>query len=153
MAKEPKAERSSHKEELLSTYIARIEKALKKVQHRHVILSTDLPNYVLGRGKTKRVPILWPLYEHSMFYITTLKAGTRVRTHQHAENVFRYVIDGEIDITVRKKTYSVKKGMWASGWPRCRRGAGLGLGDSKEGCDTETPEKGPTGVLRHRTPV
>ena len=114
MAKEPKAERSSHKEELLSTYIARIEKALKKVQHKHVILSTDLPNYVLGRGKTKRVPILWPLYEHSMFYITTLKAGTRVRTHQHAENVFCYVIDGEIDITVRKKTYSVKKGMWVA---------------------------------------
>jgi len=46
-----------------------------------------------------------------MFYITTLKAGTRVRAHQHAENVFRYVIDGAIDITVRKKTYTVTKGM------------------------------------------
>ena len=113
MAKKAKPERSSHKEELLSTYIARIEKALKKVEHKHVILSTDLPHCVIGR-KTPRVPILWPLYEHSMFYITTLKAGTRVRTHQHAENVFRYVIDGEIDITVKRKTYTVKKGMWAA---------------------------------------
>ena len=101
------------KEELLSTYIARIEKALKKVAHKHVILSTDLPTYVIGR-KTPRVPILWPLYEHSMFYITTLKDGTRVRTHQHAENVFRYVIHGEIDIIVKSKTYTVKKGMWVA---------------------------------------
>jgi len=99
------------KEELLSTYIARIEKALKRVQHKHVILSTDLPEHPLGRGRIKRLPILWPLYEHRMFYITTLKAGTRVRAHQHAENVFRYVIDGAIDITVRKKTYTVTKGM------------------------------------------
>jgi quercetin dioxygenase-like cupin family protein len=102
------------KEELLSTYIARIEKALKKVKHKHVILSTDVRARPIGRGNVKRLPILWPLYEHSMFYITTLKAGTRVRRHQHAENVFRYVIDGEIDITVKKKTYTVKKGMWVA---------------------------------------
>jgi glyoxylate utilization-related uncharacterized protein len=101
------------KEELLSTYIARIEKALKKVAHKHVILSTDLPTYVLGR-KIPKVPILWPLYEHMMFYITTIKAGTRVRTHQHAENVFRYVIDGEIEIAVKRKTYRVTKGMWVA---------------------------------------
>src|SRR5947208_3306146 len=43
-------------------------------------------------------------------------------------------------------------GMW-DGMPRCMRGAGLGLGDCKEGCDTETPEKGPTGIIRHCTPV
>jgi uncharacterized cupin superfamily protein len=61
------------KEELLSTYIARIEKALKRV-----------------------------------------KPGFRVRTHQHAENVFRYVIDGEIDITVGRRTYAVTKGMWVA---------------------------------------
>jgi quercetin dioxygenase-like cupin family protein len=112
MAKEEKAERSSNKIELLSTYIARIEKALKKVEHKHVILSTDLSEEPLGHGNIKRLPILWPLYEHSMFYITTLKAGTRVQTHQHAENVFRYVIDGAIDVTVKEKTYRVKKGMW-----------------------------------------
>jgi quercetin dioxygenase-like cupin family protein len=101
------------KDELLSTYIAHIEKALKKVEHQHVILSTDLPEERVGRRKNK-VRILWPLYEHNMFYITTLKPGTRVRTHQHAENVFRYVIDGEIDITVKGKTYTVKKGMWVA---------------------------------------
>lgn len=101
------------KEELLSTYIARIEKALKGFEHKHVILSTELPKYVIGR-KVKRVPILWPLFEHNMFYITTIRAGTRVRTHQHAENVFRYVIEGEIDITVGRRTYTVKKGMWVA---------------------------------------
>jgi glyoxylate utilization-related uncharacterized protein len=113
MAKEAKAKHSSGKTEYLSEYIARIEKALEKVKHKHVILSTDLPNYELGQ-KIPRVPILWPLYEHSMFYITTLKAGTRVKTHQHAENVFRYVIDGEISITVKRKTYTVTKGMWVA---------------------------------------
>jgi mannose-6-phosphate isomerase-like protein (cupin superfamily) len=99
MAKEEKAKRSSNEVELLSAYIARIEKALKKVEQKHVILSSDLP-------------ILWPLYEHRMFYITTLAAGTRVKTHQHAENVFRYVIEGAIDVTVKEKTYTVKAGMW-----------------------------------------
>lgn len=101
------------KEELLSTYIARIEKALKKVKHKHVILSTDVHATPIGRRRNKW-PILWPLFEHNMFYITTLRAGTHVRTHQHDENVFRYVIEGEIDITVGRKTYRVKKGMWVA---------------------------------------
>ena len=101
------------KEELLSTYIARIEKALRRVKHKHVILSTDLPEVPIGRRKNK-LPILWPLFEHNMFYITTLKPGFRVRTHRHAENVFRYVIDGEIDITVGRRTYAVTKGMWVA---------------------------------------
>jgi len=100
-------------EELLSTYIAHIEKALKKVEHQQVILSTDLPEERFGRRRNK-LRILWPLYEHSMFYITTLKDGTRVRSHQHDENVFRYVIHGEIDIIVKSKTYTVKKGMWVA---------------------------------------
>lgn len=100
-------------EELLSTYIAHIERALKKVEDKDVILSTDLPEERFGRRKNK-LRILWPLYEHSMFYITTLKNGTRVRTHQHDENVFRYVIHGEIDIIVKSKTYTVKKGMWVA---------------------------------------
>ena len=101
------------KDELLSTYIAHIEKALKKVEHKHVILSTDVPEERIGRRRNK-VRILWPLYEHSMFYITTLKDGTRVRPHQHDENVFRYVIHGEIDIIVGRTKYTVKKGIWVA---------------------------------------
>ena len=101
------------KDELLSTYIARIEKALKRTKHKHVILSTDVRARPIGHRRNK-LPILWPLYEHSMFYITTLKPGTHVQTHQHDENVFRYVIEGEIDLIVKRKTYTVKKGMWVA---------------------------------------
>lgn len=109
MAKE---NRRSNEVELLSKYIARIEKALEKVKHKRVILSTDLPQHRLGHGDVRRLPILWPLYEHSMFYITTLAVGTRVPRHRHNENVFRYVIEGSIEVDAGERAYYVSKGMW-----------------------------------------
>jgi quercetin dioxygenase-like cupin family protein len=112
MAEEETSNQTDPETEYLSKYIARIEDALKGHENQPVILSTDLPNYVLGQGAVTRVPILWRLYEHSMFYITTIEAGTDVGTHCHPENVFRYVIEGAIDIVVEGRSYQVSQGRW-----------------------------------------
>ena len=98
--------------EYLSEYIERIEDALEGLENQPVIRSSDVPVVWLGSGPVKRMPILWRLYEHTMFYITTIEAGTDVETHCHPENVFRYVIDGAIDIVVDGRSYSVSQGMW-----------------------------------------
>ena len=98
--------------EYLSDHITRIEKALAQVEDHNVIVSRDLRAPRLRRGRVQRVPILWRLYEHSMFYITTIESGAHVENHAHPENVFRYVIDGSIVITVGTKPYRVSKGEW-----------------------------------------
>src|SRR5215217_2000668 len=98
--------------EYLSQHIARIEAALKGLEGQRVIRSCDVPEESLGSGDIKRLPILWRLYEHTMFYITTLAPGARVETHQHNETVFRYVIDGSIVLTAENSDYEVSKGMW-----------------------------------------
>ena len=109
MAKE---KHSRHDTEYLSDYIIRLETALKHVEKRKVIVSTDVPAPTLGRGKITRVPIQWRLYTHTMFYITTIEAGAHVQKHSHPENVFRYVIAGSIVITVGRKPYYVSEGEW-----------------------------------------
>ena len=112
MAKEQTSNQTDSDTEYLSQYIARIEDALEGLENQPVIRSSDVPEIWLGTGPVKRMPILWRLYEHTMFYITTIEAGTRVETHRHPENVFRYVIDGAIDIVVDGRSYPVSKGMW-----------------------------------------
>ncbi|PYI77247.1 MAG: hypothetical protein DMF04_06770 [Verrucomicrobia bacterium] len=114
MAKEQSSSTDTESDtEYLSTYIARIEEALERLEEQSVITSNDVPEIWLGSGDVKRRPILWRLYEHTMFYITTLAPGTIVETHQHNENVFRYVIDGAIVVRVEgKPPYRVSQGMW-----------------------------------------
>ena len=98
--------------EYLSKYIKRLEDALEDLEDRPVIRSSDVEEIWLGSGPVKRMPILWRLYEHTMFYITTIEAGTDVETHCHHENVFRYVIEGAIDVLVDGRSYPVSQGMW-----------------------------------------
>jgi len=112
MAKEQTSNQTDSDTEYLSEYIERIEDALEGLENQSVIRSCDVPETVLGTGPVKRMPILWRLYEHTMFYITTIEADTRVETHKHSENVFRYVIDGAIDVVVEGRSYPVSQGMW-----------------------------------------
>src|SRR5438067_1732937 len=98
--------------EYLSTYIRRIEEALENLEDKQVITSRDVPEIWLGSGNVKRLPILWRLYEHTMFYITTIEPGAQVDTHSHPENVFRYVIKGSIALTAGGQRYDISEGMW-----------------------------------------
>ena len=100
-------------EEKLSTYIARIEKIWPRIKNKPVVLSTDVPQRPIdGRGGIKKVPIVWPLYQHNMFYIVTFPANTHIPRHRHDEDVFRYVIEGSLIVRAGKKSYEVDEGMW-----------------------------------------
>jgi quercetin dioxygenase-like cupin family protein len=100
-------------EEMLSTYIARIEKTKPLIKNKHVVVSTDVPQRpIRGREGIKKVPIVWPLYQHNMFYIVTFPPATRIPKHRHDEDVFRYVIEGSLIVTAENKTYEVDEGMW-----------------------------------------
>jgi quercetin dioxygenase-like cupin family protein len=101
------------KQEMLSTYIARIEKIWPHIKNKPVVLSTDVPQRPIdGKGGIKKVPILWPLYRHHMFYIVTFPTKARFGRHRHDEDVFRYVIEGSLTVTADKKSYQVGQGMW-----------------------------------------
>src|SRR2546423_1661086 len=114
MAKRSKTRRhTSAKEELFSQYVARIETSLLHLKEKRVILSTDIRTRPLGGGRgIKKLPIVWPLYQHNMFYIVTIPEGTRVRRHKHDEDVFRYIIEGSLIVTAENKRYEIREGMW-----------------------------------------
>ena len=100
-------------EEKLSTYIARIEKVWPHIKNKPVVLSTDVHQRPIeGRKGTKKLPIVWPLYQHLMFYIVTFPPKVSFGRQRHDEDVFRYVIEGSLIVTAGKKSYKVDEGMW-----------------------------------------
>jgi hypothetical protein len=55
-----------------------------------------------------RTPITWPLQELNMFYVLEAPANTNIPTHAHANDVFRYILEGEMVIN----GLVVNAGMW-----------------------------------------
>src|SRR2546423_824505 len=86
----------------LSEYIRRIEEAEKNANlDAPIITSHDLPVDLPPNAQSdnvKREQIGWRLYQHPMFYVVTVKEGRNVRQHSHREDVFRYIIDGCLNI-------------------------------------------------------
>jgi hypothetical protein len=105
----------------LSEYIRRIEKAEKNANlDLPIITSHDLPIKPDVRENITREQIGWRLYKHPMFYVVTVKEGREVRRHSHGEDVFRYIIDGSLNIYVKESEKegsreicrTVNKGEW-----------------------------------------
>jgi hypothetical protein len=97
--------------ETFSTYLARIEKVLDQMD-KPIVLSTDVNIPPLWDGKDKKIkkiPIAWPLYEHSMFYLVTVPGNNTIPKHKHGENIFRFVVKGSLVINDDIK---VTEGMW-----------------------------------------
>lgn len=103
-------------QDLLSEYIARIEKAEERRFHgepiKGIITSEDLriePD-PLTHGKVERHQIGWRVYQHTMFYTVIVRPGTEVPKHHHDEDVFRYCTKGSFEIDGR----TIKEGMWVA---------------------------------------
>lgn len=76
----------AHFEDMLSTYIRRIEEAEEKHPvSEGIITSDDLVIPPLTRGGIERQQIAWRLYNHQMFYVVKVEAGTHVPMHAHAK--------------------------------------------------------------------
>jgi quercetin dioxygenase-like cupin family protein len=100
-------------EEKFSTYLDRIERLEGQFHSDSIILSTSLnTKEFLIDGDDERIvkePILWRLYQHNMFYIVTVPAGTVIQKHKHGENVFRFIAQGSL--TLNKKI-TIVAGTW-----------------------------------------
>lgn len=108
-------------EDKFSDYIRRIEEAEQKADlDAPIITSEDLKVEADVCENITREQIGWRLYRHPMFYIVTVKKGTKVRQHSHEEDVFRYIIRGSLDIHVKESERegsseicrSVSAGQW-----------------------------------------
>lgn len=91
--------------EMLSTFAKRIEEYAEAVQHKDLIVSSDLNVSKLheDHGITK-TPVVWPLYDYRMFYIVEVPPGTEIAKHVHPEAVFRVLISGSLTLNGRKIT-------------------------------------------------
>jgi hypothetical protein len=109
-------------QETFPKHASRIEVALATLPYNPVVVSTDVPKLYLEtpKGITKQL-VVWPLYEHKMYYITTVVAGTSVDLHSHEEDMFRLVITGGFSLSVSqgrrhghrdRQTYEITQGMW-----------------------------------------
>lgn len=100
-------------EEKLSTYLDRIERFEEQFASDSIILSTSLAaKELLIDGDDERIvkePILWRLFQHNMFYIVSVPAGTVIKEHMHDEDLFRFIAQGSL--TLNKK-YKVTAGTW-----------------------------------------
>ena len=94
--------------ETFATYLARIEKVLPQMK-KPIVLSTEVKIPTLRDGDIKKVPIAWPLYRHTMFYIVTVPANKHVPRHSHDEDVFRLILKGSL---VVNRSIEIKEGMW-----------------------------------------
>lgn len=100
-------------EEKFSTYLDRIERLEEQFASDPIILSTSLKaKELLIDGDDERIvkePILWRLYQHNMFYIVTVPAGTVVKKHKHDEDIFRFIAQGSL---VLNKVHKITAGTW-----------------------------------------
>ena len=97
----------------LSKYVARIEEAEAKYEEllktKKIITSNDFSIAPLTRDENiERTQIPWRLYERPMCYVITVKPKTEVPEHAHDEDVFRFVVNGQLVIN----DIFVKEGMW-----------------------------------------
>lgn len=85
--------------ETFATFVARLEKYVPEVDKYEILISRDIEVLPLkeGNGITK-TPVIWPLIDYKMFYITSVPPKTKVAMHSHIENVFRLVISGSLKI-------------------------------------------------------
>ncbi|MEA1029374.1 hypothetical protein T3A99_12430 [Pseudomonas sp. N-137] len=99
--------------ERLSTYLDRIERLEGQFSKESIIISTELKSKeFLIDGDDERIvkePILWRLYQHNMFYVMTVPAGTVIKKHKHDEDLFRFVAQGSL--VFNKKT-NIVAGTW-----------------------------------------
>ena len=100
-------------EEKFSTYLDRIERLEDQFASESIILSTNLKaKELLIDGDDERIvkePILWRLYQHNMFYIVTVPAGTVVKKHQHDEDLFRFIAQGSL---ILNNEHKIVAGTW-----------------------------------------
>jgi|GEM_PF-2213100 len=90
-------------------YVSMLQDFAPEVDKHPILISRFLNVTPLkeGDGITK-TPIVWPLIDYKMFYITAVPAKTKVDRHSHTENVFRLVISGELEINGQ----TVSSGEW-----------------------------------------
>ncbi|KAB8059912.1 hypothetical protein GCN74_11085 [Janthinobacterium sp. FT14W] len=100
-------------QERLSTYIDRLERLGAKFGSDGVMLSTSITNReLLVDGDDDRItkdPIMYPLFQHNMFYLVTVPEGTVVTPHAHDENIFRLIVKGSL---LLNKKYLIEAGTW-----------------------------------------
>lgn len=95
--------------ETFATFVSRLEDYAEQVDKQDILISKDITVEALqeGNGITK-TPLVWPLIDYKMFYITTVPKNTKVERHSHIENVFRLVISGSLSINGKM----VQAGEW-----------------------------------------
>lgn len=74
-----------------------------------IVLSSELDLKALAEpsGLT-RTPITWPLQDLNMFYVLDAPPCTDVPKHAHQSDIFRFVIEGELEIN----GHHVQTGTW-----------------------------------------
>ena len=95
--------------ETFANYVARLETFAPELDKDDIIISSNITVQPLneGNGITK-MPVVWPLIDYKMFYLTTVPEKTKVGRHSHIESVFRLVISGSLEVNGK----SVKAGEW-----------------------------------------
>jgi quercetin dioxygenase-like cupin family protein len=100
-------------EDTLSQYIKRIEDAEANADPNHgVVTFRDLKIPALTRGRIERRQIGWRLYQHLMYYLIKVEAGTRVEKHSHNEDVFRLVTRGSLILRTNPDEMEFHEGEW-----------------------------------------
>lgn len=85
--------------ETFATFVSRLEEFAHEIDKHPILISRFLSINPLkeGNGITK-TPIVWPLIDYKMFYITEVPPNTKIARHSHLENVFRLVISGGLEV-------------------------------------------------------
>jgi quercetin dioxygenase-like cupin family protein len=100
-------------EDTLSQYIKRIEDAEAKADlSRGVVTFRDLEIPPLTDGRIERRQIGWRLYQHLMYYLIKVEAGTRVEKHFHNEDIFRLVTSGSLILRTNPDEMEFHEGQW-----------------------------------------
>jgi quercetin dioxygenase-like cupin family protein len=94
-------------------WIKRIEDAEAKADPSHGIVTfRDLEIPPLTHGRIERRQIGWRLYQHLMYYLIKVEAGTRVEKHSHNEDVFRLVTRGSLILRTNPDEMEFHEGQW-----------------------------------------
>ena len=94
-------------------HIKRIEDAEAKADPSHGIVTfRDLEIPPLTHGRIERRQIGWRLYQHLMYYLIKVEAGTRVEKHCHNEAIFRLVTRGSLILRTNPDEMEFHEGQW-----------------------------------------
>ena len=100
-------------DEKLSTYLDRIERLEGQFFDKSIVISSTVrTKEILIDGDDERIskePILWRLYQHNMFYIVNVPAGTVVKKHSHQEDLFRFIAKGSL---LLNNEFVINSGEW-----------------------------------------